>query len=235
MHADIAFRSVVLPAPAPPDRTMLRRPATAARSRSAVAGASVPSATRSSSCSARAGNLRMLSCGPSTASGGMIALTREPSGRRASTIGLRSSMRRPALRTRRWITCRRCCASRKRASVSMRRPLRSMNTRSGARTSTSAMPGSASSGSRGPSANASSSTPWISVSRSASDIRRSSCSTSECSNALHSAASWAWSSCSARAKSIRATSCAWSVTLRSAVPGSLAARSAAGLPARPTP
>ena len=33
--------------------------------------------------------------GPSMASGGMIALTREPSGRRASAIGDDSSMRRP--------------------------------------------------------------------------------------------------------------------------------------------
>ena len=38
---------------------------------------------------------RIDSTGPSSASGGMIALTREPSGRRASTIGLDSSMRRP--------------------------------------------------------------------------------------------------------------------------------------------
>ena len=37
----------------------------------------------------------MVSAGPRTASGGMIALTREPSGRRASTIGEASSTRRP--------------------------------------------------------------------------------------------------------------------------------------------
>ena len=40
-------------------------------------------------------NRRIDSTGPSSASGGMIALTREPSCRRASTIGLDSSMRRP--------------------------------------------------------------------------------------------------------------------------------------------
>ena len=36
--------------------------------------------------------------GPCTASGGMMAFTREPSGRRASTIGEASSMRRPMRR-----------------------------------------------------------------------------------------------------------------------------------------
>ena len=37
--------------------------------------------------------------GPSIASGGMIALTRDPSGSRASTIGLDSSTRRPMRET----------------------------------------------------------------------------------------------------------------------------------------
>src|SRR3546814_8139701 len=39
-------------------------------------------------------NLRIDSSGPSTASGGMMALTREPSAGRASTIGCDSSTRR---------------------------------------------------------------------------------------------------------------------------------------------
>jgi hypothetical protein len=42
---------------------------------------------------------RIDTSGPSTANGGMIALTREPSGRRASTIGLDSSTRRPTRET----------------------------------------------------------------------------------------------------------------------------------------
>ena len=46
--------------------------------------------------STRCANLRIVSCGPSIASGGMTAFTREPSGRRASTIGDDSSMRRPS-------------------------------------------------------------------------------------------------------------------------------------------
>ncbi len=40
-------------------------------------------------------NLRMVIVGPVRQSGGMMALTREPSARRASTIGLDSSTRRP--------------------------------------------------------------------------------------------------------------------------------------------
>ena len=40
-------------------------------------------------------NFRIVSDEPRTASGGMMAFTREPSGRRASTYGEDSSMRRP--------------------------------------------------------------------------------------------------------------------------------------------
>ena len=47
----------------------------------------VPNETRSSASYGSAANLRMVSVGPSIASGGMMALTRLPSGRRASTIG----------------------------------------------------------------------------------------------------------------------------------------------------
>ncbi len=55
-----------------------------------------------------AANLRIVSIAPSSAIGGMTALTREPSGSRASTIGLASSTRRPTRPTilsivrRRW-------------------------------------------------------------------------------------------------------------------------------------
>jgi hypothetical protein len=44
----------------------------------------------------------MVSAVPSMASGGAITLTREPSGRRASQIGLDSSTRRPTWLTMRW-------------------------------------------------------------------------------------------------------------------------------------
>ena len=61
----------------------------------------LPISTRSSIVSRWAGNLRIVSVGPLTASGGMIALTREPSGSRASTSGWLLSIRRPT-----WATIR---------------------------------------------------------------------------------------------------------------------------------
>ncbi len=44
-------------------------------------------------------NFRIVSVGPRSESGGMIAFTRLPSGRRASTIGDDSSIRRPIWET----------------------------------------------------------------------------------------------------------------------------------------
>jgi hypothetical protein len=57
------------------------------------------------------GKRRIESSGPSTASGGMIAFTREPSGSRASTIGELSSTRRPTPLTIRSMTRSRCLSS----------------------------------------------------------------------------------------------------------------------------
>ena len=54
---------------------------------SAPCGVMVPNLTSWSSVSLSFLNLRMVSAGPSIASGGTMALTREPSGRRASQIG----------------------------------------------------------------------------------------------------------------------------------------------------
>ena len=53
-------------------------------------------------------NFRMVTVGPRSASGGMITLTRDPSLRRASTIGDNSSTRRPMLETMRSMTCISC-------------------------------------------------------------------------------------------------------------------------------
>ena len=57
---------------------------------------------------------RIESSGPSTASGGMMALTRDPSLKRASTMGVDSSMRRPTWRTILSMMRSRCWSSRKR-------------------------------------------------------------------------------------------------------------------------
>ena len=67
----------------------------------------------------------MVSFEPSSASGGMIALTRLPSGRRASTIGLVSSTRRPILLTILSMVRRRCASSANWASTLTSLPLRS--------------------------------------------------------------------------------------------------------------
>ena len=62
---------------------------------------------------------------PSTASGGMMALTREPSCRRASTIGDDSSTRRPTRETMRSMICIRCWLSLKDRPVISSLPARS--------------------------------------------------------------------------------------------------------------
>ena len=77
----------------------------------ASAGSSTGWRRGRSAFSRSAGKRRIESSGPSTASGGMIALTREPSGRRASTIGELSSMRRPTPLTMRSMTRSRCLSS----------------------------------------------------------------------------------------------------------------------------
>ena len=108
---DSTLSVVVLPAPVPPLTRMLSRPRTHAARNSATVRVIVPNAIRSSAVSGSVANLRMVSIEPSTASGGMIALTRLPSGRRASTIGLASSTRRPTLPTILSMVRRRCASS----------------------------------------------------------------------------------------------------------------------------
>ena len=107
-NADIAFSSVVLPVPVPPEMRMLSLPLTHDARNCAALGEIDPKLIRSSIVYGSRANLRIVSVGPRSASGGMIALTRLPSGRRASTIGEDSSTRRPTCDTilsmmrRRW-------------------------------------------------------------------------------------------------------------------------------------
>ncbi len=68
----------------------------------------------------------MVSAGPSIASGGAMTLTRLPSGRRASQIGLNSSTRRPTWLTMRWQMFISCALSAKRTSVFCTLPPTSM-------------------------------------------------------------------------------------------------------------
>ena len=75
---------------------------------------------------------------PSIASGGTTALTRLPSGRRASTIGEASSMRRPMRETILSIVRRRCASSLNLPSTLVSLPLRSSQMSNGPLTMTSA-------------------------------------------------------------------------------------------------
>ena len=86
---------VVLPEPVPPETKTLSRASMQARRKSNISAVAVPKPTRSSTVNGVAENFRIVITGPISDSGGMIALTREPSGRRASTRGLVWSMRRP--------------------------------------------------------------------------------------------------------------------------------------------
>ena len=74
---------------------MLSRASTQALRKSNISGVAVPNLIRSSTVNGDAENFRTVTTGPMSDKGGMIALTRDPSVRRASTIGLDSSMRRP--------------------------------------------------------------------------------------------------------------------------------------------
>ena len=110
MNDDSTLRVVVLPVPVPPETMMLRRPTTQACRKRAAWALSVPNRIRSSTCSFSVENFRMVRKGPPMASGWITALTREPSGRRASQRGLASSMRRPisltilSMMRRRWVS-----------------------------------------------------------------------------------------------------------------------------------
>ncbi len=91
----------------------------------AISGVNALKLSKSSSLRGLAPKRRMDIDGPSRASGGMMALTREPSGRRASTMGEVSSTRRPTLDTMRSMICIRWSLSRNLTSVFSSLPRRS--------------------------------------------------------------------------------------------------------------
>ena len=166
MNDERMLSSVVLPAPVPPEISTLSRDWTMALSMSTIGWVTLSVRSRSSALSASRLNLRIERWGPSIASGLMIAFTREPSGRRASTMGEESSIRRPTAQTIRSMTWSRCRSSWKRTSVRSSRPFRSMKTCLKVLTRMSEMAGSWISGSSGPRPKISSSTWLTSSSRS---------------------------------------------------------------------
>ena len=122
---DRTLSSVVLPVPVPPETSTLRPPSTAPLSTVAIDSVRVLSAIRSATWKGSWENLRMVRIGPSNDSGGTMALTRDPSARRASTMGEDSSMRRPTWPTMRSMTRRRWSSERKRVPDGMITPARS--------------------------------------------------------------------------------------------------------------
>src|SRR5436309_16134035 len=93
MNADIALRVVVLPVPVPPEMRTLSFPFTQAARNWAAFGEIDPNEIRTFIVYGSRENFGIVSVGPLSASGGMIALTREPSGRRRSASGDASSAR----------------------------------------------------------------------------------------------------------------------------------------------
>ncbi len=79
------LRVVVLPEPVPPEMTMFSLAWTQALRNSSTSGVTEPRSTSFWGVMGMRENLRMVSTGPMSDRGGMTALTREPSGRRAST------------------------------------------------------------------------------------------------------------------------------------------------------
>ena len=162
MYCDRMFRNVVLPAPVPPETRMLMRARTADDSTSIISAEMLFNCTSWLAASGPVPKRRIDIDGPSSASGGMMALTREPSGRRASTMGDDSSTLRPTRDTIRSMICIRCRSSRNDVSTFCSSPPFSINTWSLPFTRMSEILGSRSSGSSGPSPKTSSSrSAWI--------------------------------------------------------------------------
>ncbi len=99
MKLESVFRSVVFPEPVPPEMMTFSRAFMAPSISASISGVNALKRRRSSLESGLEPNIRIVTTGPSRASGGMIALKREPSGSRASTIGEVSSTRRPTRET----------------------------------------------------------------------------------------------------------------------------------------
>ncbi len=101
---------------------MFKRDWTQAFRNSAASGVSDPKLIRSLMSSRFSGNLRIVMVVPSSADGSVMMWTREPSGRRASTIGCTRSSRRSSGRTIRCAVHRTCSSSSKVRSVSSSLP-----------------------------------------------------------------------------------------------------------------
>ena len=168
----------VFPEPVPPHTSTLQRARTARPRKSSNGPARVPEVTRSAPVKPRGRKRRIVSTGPSSASGGRTTWTREPSGSRASASGSASSARRPSGARIRSIAWRSSASLPNRASVGSSRPPRSTQTGPHPQTITSSTSGSCSSGSSGPRPTARSATRAASADRVAGSSTPASRSTS---------------------------------------------------------
>ena len=157
IYFESMFRKVVLPAPVPPEIRMLILARTAADRIASISLEMLLFSTNFSAVSGVVPKRRIETAGPSRASGGMMAFTRDPSASRASTMGDDSSTRRPTAPTIRSMICNKCRSSRNLTSTFCSLPKRSTKTMSLPFTRMSEMVGSASSASSGPRPNTSSS------------------------------------------------------------------------------
>jgi CheY-like chemotaxis protein len=107
------------------EQTVETRARTAPHRNSATQAGIAPTSTSRSKLSGFLENFRIETAAPSMAIGLIAALTRLPSGRRASTIGWLSSIRRPTPATMRLTIRSRWSLSRKRTGVSSSSPRRS--------------------------------------------------------------------------------------------------------------
>ena len=152
MKLESTLSVVVLPEPVPPQIRIVQRARTARARKSASGAVSVPLAIRSSALKPRRRKRRIVSTGPSSASGGITTFTREPSGRRASHERLRLVDAAPQ---RREDPLDRVAQlgldAEARAEVCSSRPWRSTHAAAQPHTITSSTSGSASRGSSGPS------------------------------------------------------------------------------------
>ncbi len=126
MKFESTLSIVVFPVPVPPTTIIEILPRTHASRKTAASMDTEPREMRSCMTSARSGNFRMVSTGPRMARGGTIALIRDPSARRASTIGEDSSTRRPTAATMRSMMRRYWCSELNAISLFSMRPWRSI-------------------------------------------------------------------------------------------------------------
>ena len=99
MKPEITFSKVVLPLPVPPEIKILIFAFANAPNNVATGRVKLLNPSRSGIDKGFTEKRRIDRIGPSIANGGIMALTREPSGKRASTMGLDSSIRRPIRET----------------------------------------------------------------------------------------------------------------------------------------